>query len=125
MLDPANLTDMQLAHQARTRKKITKQSLFDKFNFKPDVLGEALEEPFSKDSTKANTKKANPPATDSRYVFRMHIFAHPNGAAQLLLPRMASLPRSPHRAHHPHQIPSKRPPPLKCILTRTRNFPTS
>lgn len=27
---------MQLAHQARTRKKITKQSLFDKFNFRPE-----------------------------------------------------------------------------------------
>lgn len=26
---------MQLAHQAKTRKKITKQSLFDKFNFRP------------------------------------------------------------------------------------------
>lgn len=26
---------MQLAHEARTRKKITKQSLFDKFNFRP------------------------------------------------------------------------------------------
>ncbi|KAH0537536.1 hypothetical protein FGG08_005671 [Glutinoglossum americanum] len=28
--------NMQLAHKARTRKKITKQSLFEKFNYKPE-----------------------------------------------------------------------------------------
>ncbi|KAI5805882.1 MRC1-like domain-containing protein [Geopyxis carbonaria] len=28
--------NMQLTHEARTRKKITKQSLFEKFNFKPE-----------------------------------------------------------------------------------------
>lgn len=34
---------MQLAHQARTRKKITKQSLFDKFNFRPEQAEEPVD----------------------------------------------------------------------------------
>lgn len=34
---------MQLAHQARTRKKITKQSLFDKFNFRPEQAEELVD----------------------------------------------------------------------------------
>jgi mediator of replication checkpoint protein 1 len=29
--------NMQLAHEARTKKKITKQSLFEKFNFRPEL----------------------------------------------------------------------------------------
>ena len=31
--------NMQLAHEARTRKKVAKSVLFDRFNFRPDGAG--------------------------------------------------------------------------------------
>ncbi|KAL3960657.1 hypothetical protein ACCO45_005774 [Purpureocillium lilacinum] len=45
--------NMQLAHEARTRKKITKASLFERFNFRP--VGEAQPEPKTTSSSRPGT----------------------------------------------------------------------
>ncbi|KAK1253642.1 hypothetical protein MKX07_001719 [Trichoderma sp. CBMAI-0711] len=61
--------NMQLAHEARTRKKLSKASLFERFNFRPD--GEALpgEPPANSSSrpvsppTDADANKETPPSS--------------------------------------------------------------
>ncbi|KAJ6443194.1 DNA replication checkpoint mediator [Purpureocillium lavendulum] len=50
--------NMQLAHEARTRKKITKASLFERFNFRP--AGESHPEPKTTSSSRPGT-----PPTDA------------------------------------------------------------
>jgi len=54
--------NMQLEHEARTRKKITKQSLFDKFNFKATNL--------ESEPSAAPPKPPNP--SESRYYSRWY-----------------------------------------------------
>lgn len=54
---------MQLAHEAKTRKKITKSSLFDRFNFKPnDETAVPLPQPTS--SSRPNTPQSDAEMAD-------------------------------------------------------------
>ena len=51
--------NMQLAHQARTRKKITKESLFARFNFRTDPSPANVSHPANSSSAAASSDKAS------------------------------------------------------------------
>ncbi|KAL8668513.1 MAG: hypothetical protein Q9168_006860 [Polycauliona sp. 1 TL-2023] len=51
--------NMQLAHQARTRKKITKESLFARFNFRTEPSPAALPNPATSSSAAASSDRAS------------------------------------------------------------------
>ncbi|KAL8888772.1 MAG: hypothetical protein Q9192_006121, partial [Flavoplaca navasiana] len=51
--------NMQLAHQARTRKKITKESLFERFNFRTDPSPANASHPANSSSAAASSDRAS------------------------------------------------------------------
>ncbi|KAM6486985.1 MRC1-like domain-containing protein [Trichoderma sp. SZMC 28011] len=61
--------NMQLAHEAKTRKKLSKASLFERFNFRPDGEPMAVEPPTNSSSrpvsppTDADANKDTPPSS--------------------------------------------------------------
>ncbi|KAA8903662.1 MRC1-like domain-containing protein [Sphaerosporella brunnea] len=64
--------NMQLAHEARTRKKVTKQSLFDKFNFKTEQPGmpapavTSSTEPSQSEVATQSTPASSPPSNSTQ-----------------------------------------------------------
>jgi mediator of replication checkpoint protein 1 len=94
--------NMQLAHEARTRKKLSKASLFERFNFRPD--GEALPgEPSANSSsrpvsppTDADANKETPPSSPPVGEKQDSVQVEENVSASL------DIPMTDARAEHDH-----------------------
>ncbi|KAH6604634.1 hypothetical protein Trco_006341 [Trichoderma cornu-damae] len=92
--------NMQLAHEARTRKKLSKASLFERFNFRPD--GEPLPlEPQANSSsrpvsppTDADANKETPPSSPPVGEKQDSTHVHETAAASPTEPMVKGLPES-------------------------------
>lgn len=78
--------NMQLAHQAKTKKKITKSSLFAKFNYKPAGF---VEEPATSSSPQRSDAEMHdtPPSSPPTPSLKSHKSAPPAEVSTVSLPR--------------------------------------